>query len=457
MVNNFVIAKQQSAIRCSFMYSCLLGLARLGNQCCMRLIMMIACIIIITNMVLKNLHPMLHTHTFANTTLSHGHVMHEELINRSDFSLYSSNKPLLADIFAFDGILTVVINIVGYSADRFEKSTWKIFANRQITEATSVVRCRDGHTLVIKFQWLHTVHNVTVVGSTNTHAVRYVGVPVATLFPTKHDMVACTMINLNTMHTDAAVALRLIKEWVAYHLIQGFDHFVIYCNRDFVTVSEYFIGWRQYVSVLDWEWPHAGFQHQQAQQTSCIHRFRKRANWVALMDVDEFFQPLVPGKTVKDIVVPLYSSDLGAIDVVSHVFQKQQPAEQHISLINRFWQTFQPNDDLWSYVSYFLHSPETANISYNISNETYLVTQTWLFQSSHRGHHKCIVIPENVDTFSVHSITAGKKTLRANHETTLRVNHYRYNCLFCQGVFQLDLSMLQYGPTLVSYFNMPVL
>jgi hypothetical protein len=133
----------------------------------------------------------------------------------------------------------------------------------------------------------------------------------------------------------------------------------------------------------------------------------------------------------------MWSKDLGAVELVSHLFQKTPP-QTPLTFQDRAFQTFQPHDTLFNYLVYMFHlEKEAVKNNYTPSNTT-LVTQSWFFQRPHRGRNKCIVIPDHVDTFSVHAITSGKKTVRASN---MRINHYRYACDFCHGEFQYDNSM----------------
>jgi hypothetical protein len=93
----------------------------------------------------------------------------------------------------------------------------------------------------------------------------------------------------------------LVAEWVAYHLLRGVEHWYIYANEDpaltRAALAPYVAAGR--VEVVDWRWdlPRSkttGWARQHPQMHSCVHRYRGRAAWVALFDVDEFFQVLLP-------------------------------------------------------------------------------------------------------------------------------------------------------------------
>lgn len=414
--------------------------------------------ILIVNAVVENIHEIIPYKgvTVPTPILTATPIVFECLsMNKTEFSHISGNQPLLSDIFASDMTLTVIWNLVGSSYGDFAKSKWHIKIGEQIISAFVVIKCGDGHTLIVKFKRPYEVDHVSIYGSLNNVKFDYVNVPFCVIPHFHKYLVACTHVRLDAMRTDRMSALRLIKEWVDYHVIQGVEHFTIYCNDDLETISQFFHNYHNMITFFDWQWPvfsafniDIGRHHQTSQQVSCIHRYRGRAQWVILTDVDEFLQPLVHNTIVRDLLQPYHSNEIGAISVVSHLFQKTQPNTSTISLTNRILQTFQPVDSL---IAYVLHIAEKdRNIHASINTNSSLVTQSWFFESPHRGRHKCIVIPENVDAFSVHGVTAGKKTVRFNDQNTMRLNHYRYDCDFCEGAFRFDTSMTAYGPILIN-------
>jgi len=319
-----------------------------------------------------------------------------------------------------------------------------------VITSSQIKKCAHGHTLVVKFpinipEGTH--YQVQIQGFTQ-HSMFQYNTSFAFLPKSQWYLAACTQINIREMHTDTINALRLVHEWIQYHIIQGVQHFTIYCNSDCDLISKNLSVYKNKINFLTWH------DFQAPQQVSCIHRYRHRASWVSLTDADEFLQPLVHRKTVRELLYPIHSSDIGGVCAISHLFQKTQPSETRISLYNRLFQTFQPIDSITAYISHISQADQASQPAHPthwiISSK--FVTQSWFLQSPHRFRHKCIVNPENVDTFSVHEITSGKKMIKFDHTNTLRINHYRYQCDFCQGVFQYDASMSKYKSFLHSPF-----
>lgn len=354
-------------------------------------------------------------------------------------SLQYNEPPLLADLFMRGFILTAIVNIVGYKHDSFQHSTWIL---NDKYHSFSVIKCGHGHTLVIKFYTTTLYDIVNISAKTSnvefTYANRNVTrLPV--LSNTKY-LTFCTMIKLDAMHTDYHSAVNLLHEWLTYHAIQGVEHFTVY----YVGILPDWLYTHPNVELVEW---YVGFQiHQQAWETSCIHRHRYESYWVGLLDVDEFIQPM-QNKSVKEILYDNYNPDTGGIDLVSHVFQPHQPKNSQVTWKDTILQTFQPRDNLITYIQH-IFTPSLINQLYTNPYNTTLITQSWFYMSPHRGRQKCIVLPENVDTFSVHGVTHGKDLIRLDYEHTMRLNHYRYDCKFCQGVFKVDTSMLVYLQTL---------
>ena len=112
-------------------------------------------------------------------------------------------------------------------------------------------------------------------------------------------LAACTMFR-STLRRNKV----LIVEWVAYHRLQGVEHFYVYANEDpalsRAALAPYIA--EGLVDVVDWRWnvPRSnttGWARQHPQLHSCIHRYRGLAAWVALFDADEFFQVLLPPRS----------------------------------------------------------------------------------------------------------------------------------------------------------------
>jgi hypothetical protein len=109
-------------------------------------------------------------------------------------------------------------------------------------------------------------------------------------------LAACTMFRSTLQRNKVLVA-----EWVAYHRLQGVEHFSVYANEDPAlsrAALAPFIA-EGLVDVVDWRWdlPRSlttAWARQHPQMHSCVHRYRGLAAWVALFDVDEFIQVRLP-------------------------------------------------------------------------------------------------------------------------------------------------------------------
>ncbi len=90
-----------------------------------------------------------------------------------------------------------------------------------------------------------------------------------------------------------------VLEWVAYHSMIGFDHFVLYDNKsaDDGAALLKSTPFSDNITVIDWPKEPgqlAAYQHY-------INHFRDRFEWTAFIDVDEFVH-LLDGRRVGDLL-----------------------------------------------------------------------------------------------------------------------------------------------------------
>ena len=127
-------------------------------------------------------------------------------------------------------------------------------------------------------------------------------------------LAACTMVKSGLRRYGRPNA-ELLAEWLAYHRLQGVDHFLVFAHEDAAPLRRRLAPLidEGLLVVVDWESPphprpgaHRGADFvpfQFLQTTSCLHRYRGLAGWVGLLDIDEFAQPLAPGATVRSAVL----------------------------------------------------------------------------------------------------------------------------------------------------------
>lgn len=342
-----------------------------------------------------------------------GKTSHSDCHNatRRDFWRFvDMTHPGLYDAFVGDGTAYFIFNVKDgmclQPASLWFSSLWVCHFG-EIQHKARMVQDPHEHTLILSCPLPDALHGfvttasisvVSTVGVYNYTDVRLCG----TRGSVEYTLAACTMVRSELQHS-----LDFLLEWVAYHKLQGFEHFTIYPDEDPEFLRSALHPWidEGFVDVVDWEWPTPGFQNQQAQQNSCLYRYRGVAKWVGLHDIDEFFQPLTAGKTVSEIVGE-QDEQVGAIQVESMWFAPCAGCGFATPLIGQF--TLRGSDVV------------------------------------HNERQKCIGRPENIDAFSVHMVTAGKPMIWVNVSGLLRLNHYRTPSLFELVDPVADFSMSGY-------------
>ena len=89
-----------------------------------------------------------------------------------------------------------------------------------------------------------------------------------------------------------------IREWVAYHLLLGFDHCIVVDDASARPVAGLLDGWAtpDLVTVVRHETP----QGQNATYERCLERFGGDFFWMAFLDVDEFIRCANPWPGMAD-------------------------------------------------------------------------------------------------------------------------------------------------------------
>ena len=204
---------------------------------------------------------------------------------------------------------------------------------------------------------------------------------------------ACTMVK-------GSEAKSQLPAWIAYHHLIGIEQFYIYLNDDEEKDEPPFhhenVHWIPFQDTLNKK-----FLLQRAMQNDCIARARNQSDWVALYDVDEFFQLMDGSTDVSTILQPYYGKRIGGISI-KNVF--------------------------------FGHHPEEVVGKGLEKNTSVLEKFVWRVPSPCKGavREKMIVQPNRVKYFSVHKITMGGPMKRMNAKSQIRMNHYK---LASEGVY----------------------
>lgn len=212
-----------------------------------------------------------------------------------------------------------------------------------------------------------------------------------------HTVVGCTMIR----HTH-----KELREWLVYHRLIGYDHFLIYVNEPFNMTL---LPQASYVTYIPWNYGfryrYNGVPHQVAQIHDCILRARARnVTWLALHDVDEYIQVLdddPKGGTIEGLDTILQShendTDLGALQLPSWFFGE--------------------NNDNSSFES---SSPSSS----------LLIDRVWRNPTPYGrdrrragGREKMFIRPHQVQYAAAHKILVGGPM---KDEPRLRLNHYKW-------------------------------
>ena len=165
---------------------------------------------------------------------------------------------------------------------------------------------------------------------------------------------------------------KYICQWIDYHYTQGVNRFIIYDNSDKNTLEPLLRKYNDIIVLIKWPYPYilekSGISGQTTQQNHSIHAFQT-SKYIGLFDIDEYLN--IQSDKKLDIFLDEIQKNIDISKISG------------FRILNKF---FYNPDNLPE--ENFLHMFECDNISYS-SNE------------------KNIVIPKNVKTISVHTITSG--------------------------------------------------
>jgi hypothetical protein len=134
--------------------------------------------------------------------------------------------------------------------------------------------------------------------------------------------------------------------------------------------------------------------HRCPQTTSCLHRYRGLAEWVGLLDIDEFMQPLAPGATLRSAVYTAAAAADAAFPDVAALMVAG------VYFFERAWR-------LWGNSSLMTQRHQKRD-------------RGWRFAVG-----KCFGRPERIHLYQQHFLTLGGRTVELSPERELRFNHYR--------------------------------
>ena len=374
--------------------------------------------------------------------------------SRKQFWTYwDAVNPALFDAFAKDGKLLLMFSVRGHLCSKcmIGKATCTYQAKARVTSAAWTCLFRDetavrGNVVVNRNGWVNTIiveckipDSVAISDLSagemlsvsfqekngNVHTYRDVPFcrypdPYVWSQPRSHlvalteqgrvrshpvSLAICTMVKSSLRRYEKSNA-DLLVEWIAYHKLQGVEHFLIFAHEDPAPLRRLLAPYiaEGLAEVIDWESPIrkrpmtqgnedvAAVQY--LQTTSCLHRYRGLAEWVGLFDVDEFMQPLVNGSTVRSTVLEAAAtadakdSDVAGLKVAGVYFFEEE---------RRRWGK---------------HSLMTQRHFKRVDG--------WRFDVG-----KYFGRPERIQLSVQHGLTLGGKTVELDPERVMRFNHYR--------------------------------
>ena len=189
---------------------------------------------------------------------------------------------------------------------------------------------------------------------------------------------------------------KYIKQWIDFHLHIGISRFIIYDNSTTNTLPTLLKSYidAQQVVLIHWNVPYmlpiSGISGQTTQQNHCIYAF-SQSSYIGLFDIDEYIN---------------MQKHTNIYDFFKDVIKKYQLNTATIGsfvLSNKFF--YNPKN-----------LPTEDNKFLHIFNCDITTKNT---------NQKNFVIPKNVKTFSVHTITDGKPSIVLD-DHDIFFNHYVY-------------------------------
>ena len=207
----------------------------------------------------------------------------------------------------------------------------------------------------------------------------------------KFSLVACTHLSDNMINR--------LPEWVEYHRLVGFDHFMIYIDSPNVDVYRKILEkYKQRHPNLVTFVPFFFINNRRSEfagQGDCVSRLKGISKLAAVFDVDEFFCNLDNSTTLASIVMKSIDSDQSLAGVYGKSFLFGTITGEYPDS----WKLFMEN--------FILRLPPSAKLK----------------------RDKGIVVPDRVDYVANHNPTGGEHSKVANSLNEFRINHFRHPSL----------------------------
>lgn len=224
--------------------------------------------------------------------------------------------------------------------------------------------------------------------------------------------VMCTMVR--GLHWELA-------QWIEYHRMIGFEHFLIYLNEPYNATTSLpdaaditYIPWNYKPLLPPRQYDY--IPHQAAQQMDCILRAQNaNVTWLALPDVDEYFQIVAKNETLDEILSSHDDDDqMGGLQLPSWFWGANHDDNQTDIVDNNM------------------------NSTSNVDNDDLMIDTTWRRDRSYGttvygegkigiGREKMIIRPRRVVYFACHKIIVGGSNngTAMKEEKRIRMNHYK--------------------------------
>jgi hypothetical protein len=253
-----------------------------------------------------------------------------------------------------------------------------------------------------------------------THSKVYADVPLCLRPPRAlpYHLTACTGILPDSAH--------LVPEWVAYHSLQGFEHFTVYVDGPAEGVTQQLspLIAAGLLTVVDFNWPASkkrNWYSQQAIQNSCLMHARGQSRWLALTDVDEFLQVTAAAAGSG----PPPPAAVGATAAAAAGKQQQQQT------VAEFLHARSSQEHLAAFavcMFFFGSNPNSTLQAAQAAAGEGLLLGTYTSRAQQHAceqREKLIVNPHSTAYVSVHVVTTGGEVKRTDPLTELRLVHYK--------------------------------